>query len=95
MVKFLNITKYIYRHYKGGVYTVENIARSTDDPTKTFVIYKSMQTTGTTSSAGTTGFAGRGYPEGTVWSRDTTEFFGCVDVDGRSVKRFVKIGSKK
>ena len=65
-----------YRHYKGGLYQVEGVARHSES-LEGFVIYRPLY--------GTAHGPGR---QAELWIRPWTMFFGLVEVGGRSRQRF-------
>ena len=65
-----------YRHYKGGLYQVEGVARHSES-LEAFVLYRPLYA-GAHEQGG----------QAELWIRPWAMFFGLVEVDGRSRQRF-------
>ncbi|QEE61181.1 DUF1653 domain-containing protein [Salinibacterium sp. dk2585] len=63
-----------YRHFKGGVYDLIDVARHSET-SEEFVVYRSAS--------------------GELWVRPRAMFFETVDVDGRQVSRFERMGDSE
>ena len=72
----------IWRHYKGKLYQIITVARSTSDPERKSVVYKAL-------------YYDPIYGYGCVWNRDLDEFIGHVVIDDNTTKlRFVLLHSQ-
>jgi hypothetical protein len=67
-----------YRHYKGNEFEVICVGLHEDTHEK-LVVYKALSRNGE-------------FPEGTTWIRPLSSFIEQVEVDGKIVPRFTKIG---
>lgn len=67
-----------YKHYKGNLYEVIDVARYSEDHMQEFVVYKSL-------------YEGD-YPYGQVWIRPKAMFLENVEKDGNVFPRFEYIG---
>lgn len=63
-----------YRHFRGGLYEVIGVGRSSENPKDEFVVYKQLH-------------VGE-FPEGTIWIRPKAMFLETVEKDGKKVPRF-------
>lgn len=69
-----------YRHYKGHIYTVLEIARSESDPNTELVIYRAE-------------YDSPDYGNECVWARERKNWEGTVVVDGTEHDRFTVLTS--
>lgn len=67
-----------YKHFKNKEYEILAVARDCENTDIKVVIYKSL-------------YYDPNFPLGTIWSRPLEDFCGFKDLDGKKVKRFVKI----
>ena len=69
-----------YVHFKGKdkVYEVIVISRDCNNPANKIVTYQSL-------------YSSEEFQAGTIWSRSLEDFVGFKMVEGKKVKRFVKI----
>ncbi len=67
-----------YLHYKGNIYNVIGIARSSEDPKREFVVYQGQYTD-------------REFGKNPIWVRPKRMFVGKVTVNGKRVQRFKPI----
>ena len=74
-----------YRHYKGGLYFVEGVARYSEDPHEQLVMYRSLYDSVLDPE-------GLPLPQGTLWARPLEMFVGDVTTDGKQRPRFAFLG---
>jgi hypothetical protein len=67
----------IYEHFKGGKYKIIAVARNCEYPEKKVVVYEAL-------------YEGD-FPMGTVWLRLLEDFLGFKELNGKQIKRFVRI----
>ncbi len=72
------ITPGIYRHFKGRLYKVIGIARHSET-SEEFVVYQAL-------------YDSKKIGKNALWIRPLKMFLEEVEVDGKKVKRFEKIG---
>jgi len=75
------IKKGIYRHFKGNLYEVLSVVRHSET-TKEMVLYKAL-------------YVSPEFGENTLWVRPINMFEEEVVKDGKKMKRFTYIGTKK
>jgi cyclomaltodextrinase len=69
-----------YKHFKGRVYEVLDVARDCEDVSREFVVYRMLDDS-------------EDFKAGQVWVREKGDFCGMkVFEDGRKVKRFEFVG---
>ena len=78
------ITPGVYKHYKGNLYEVIGVARSSEDIHTQLVIYKQLYE----SKA----LDGTSLPKGTLWARPKEMFLETITMnDGTKMARFTRV----
>jgi hypothetical protein len=70
-----------YRHYRGRLYEVLGLARHSET-LEELVVYRQL-------------YDSERFPSGTLWVRPRAMFFGDVEVEGRRVPRFSRLGAEE
>jgi hypothetical protein len=83
------IKKGLYRHYKGKNYEVIDVARHSETQ-EVLVVYKALYETKFGEAPGTESPWGKEI----LWVRPLAMFSEHVNVDGKSVPRFLYVGEK-
>ena len=74
-----------YEHYKGNKYKVLGVAKYCEDPNQEYVVYQQLYESkirGTDEKL----------PVGTLWIRPKSNFMEMVNIEGKTISRFKKIG---
>ncbi|MDE1825853.1 MAG: DUF1653 domain-containing protein [Candidatus Micrarchaeota archaeon] len=70
-----------YRHYKGKMYRVIGVARSSENPKEEMVVYMAL-------------YSSKKFGKNQLWARPREMFAQKVNVDGKMVPRFRYVGTK-